>query len=162
MVPSEIRAYYATHVPFRSWCPHCVRGRRPNQQHRSQSGPDRRIPLFCADYCFVRDSADPALETVLAGRLYPSRSVFATVCDSKGVDEPAVLRLSNFLRESGVSKLVYKTDQESAIKVMIEEASVALASPAPSRPMRPYQNTVPLENLPPTDALNALSRLSRT
>ena len=119
---TEVRRHNLTHINYRSWCPHCVGGRRPNQQHRSQSGPGRDIPLFCADYCFVRDNSDPDLETVFAGKLYPRRSVFATVCDSKGIDEPAINRLSTFLKESGISKLVYKTDQESAIKSMIDEA----------------------------------------
>ena len=63
------------------------------------------------------------MTTILAGRLYPSNAVFATVCDAKGTeDEKAILRLSQFIKDSGVPKLVYKSDQERAIATMTEEA----------------------------------------
>ena len=83
---AEIARHNLTHYPYRSWCPHCLASRRPNSHHRqSRSTSSRKVPLFCADYCFVKDSVDEAMGTVLAGRLYPSNAVFATVCDSKGV-----------------------------------------------------------------------------
>ena len=44
---AEKEAHDSLHINYRSWCKHCVRGRRPNQQHRSQSGPERQIPLLC-------------------------------------------------------------------------------------------------------------------
>ena len=79
--------------------------------------------MFCADYCSVKDSRDASMATVLAGRLYPSNAVFASVCDTKGTeDENATLRLTQFIKESGVPKLVYRSDQERAITKMTEEA----------------------------------------
>ena len=58
----------------------------------------------------------------MVGRLYPSRAVFATACDSKGADDESVGRLATFFSEAGLPKLVYKTDQESALKSAISEA----------------------------------------
>ena len=61
--------------------------------------------------------------TAMVGRLYPSRAIFATACDAKGIDDPeAVGRLATFLKEAGIPRLVYKTDQESSLKSAIEEA----------------------------------------
>ena len=60
--------------------------------------------------------------TLLIGRLYPSMAVFASVCDTKGRDELAIDRLASFIKESGVARLVYKTDQEPAINVVADEA----------------------------------------
>ena len=34
---AEVAAHCLTHLPYRSWCPHCVASRRPNTQHRSSS-----------------------------------------------------------------------------------------------------------------------------
>ena len=63
------------------------------------------------------------MATILAGRLYPSMSVIATVVDSKGLqDERTIARLTQFIRDSGVPQLVYKSDQEPAITGMIEHA----------------------------------------
>ena len=48
-----------THLPYASWCPWCVMGRKANAPHyRSKSGSDRSLPLLVADYAFVRDKDD--------------------------------------------------------------------------------------------------------
>ena len=111
-----------THINYRSCCPHCVFGRRNNTPHRTSQSGRRNLPLFCADYCFIRDVDDPDNVSCLVGRLYPSKAIFASACDQKGADDPVVKRLSNFIKESGISKMVYKTDQESALRSTIEEA----------------------------------------
>ena len=80
------------------------------------------MPLFCSDYCFVKDVEDEDNLTCLVGRLYPSKAMFASSCDQKGAEDEVVSRLSQFFKASGVTKLVYKTDQESALRVTIEEA----------------------------------------
>ena len=99
---AQIAAHNITHLPYRSWCPHCVAARRPNTQHRSPSSPAHRAaPLLVADYCFVRDNDDDECVTILVARLYPSRAMLATVVDAKGPEHNAVARLSKFLRDSG-------------------------------------------------------------
>ena len=75
-----------------------------------------------ADYCFVRDRHDQDLLTVLVARLYPSRAIIAIPCDVKGPDEYATKRLAAFLKASGVERLVYMCDQESALRTMIDSA----------------------------------------
>ena len=121
---AEVAQHNLTHFPYRSWCPHCLACRRPNAHHRrSSSSSTRKVPLFCADYCFVKDSQDTEMATVLAGRLYPSMAVVATVCDAKGTeDEKAIRRLTQFIKESQYPQIVYKSDQERAIAKMIEYA----------------------------------------
>ena len=99
-----------THINYRSWCPHCVFGRRNNSPHRTASAGKRNLPLFCADYCFIRDKDDPENLTCLVGRLYPSKALFASACDQKGADDEAVGRLSSFIKDAGISKMVYKTN----------------------------------------------------
>eukprot|EP00959_Pyramimonas_sp_CCMP1952_P425385 8910739-Pyramimonas_sp.AAC.1 len=36
----EVEAHNTTHLPYRSWCPHCVRGkaRRRNHRRRKREG----------------------------------------------------------------------------------------------------------------------------
>ena len=45
----EINNHYLTHAKYKAWCPRRVSGRRPNAQHRSQSGDRRKVPMSCAD-----------------------------------------------------------------------------------------------------------------
>ena len=110
--PAQVARRNPTHYPYRRWCPHCLACRRPNSQHRrSFPANARTIPLACADYAFVKDSRDDNLTTMLVGRLYPSMSVLASVCDAKGNDEQAISRLAAFIKESGIARLVHKTSR---------------------------------------------------
>ena len=81
-----------THINYRSWCPHCVVGRRNNTPHRTSQSGRRNLPVFCADYCFIRDVDDPNNVSCLVGRLYPSKAIFASACGQKGADDPVVKR----------------------------------------------------------------------
>ena len=119
---AEVDKHNLNHLPYRSWCPHCLAARRANNSHRPRlKGAGRTVPLFCSDYCFVKQHEEEPL-TVLVGKLYPSHSVFATGCDAKGPEDPAAGRLAEFLRASGVNKMVYKSDQEPALKATVEYA----------------------------------------
>ena len=33
----EVDQHMLTHLPFRSWCPHCVRGKAKRRAHRKKS-----------------------------------------------------------------------------------------------------------------------------
>ena len=104
-------AHNLTHWPYRSWCPHCVAARRPNSQHRrNTSSAERTVPLMVADYCFVRDNEDKTLAKVLVVNMEPSDLLLCTVVDEKGVDEPTILRLAQFIKESGYSHLAYRSN----------------------------------------------------
>ena len=110
---AQVAAHNLTHWPYRTWCAHCVAARRPNSHHLSASSNSQRsTPLLVADYCFIRDNEDEETATVLVACLYPSRTMLATVVPAKGADPVAVARLANFIRHSGYSKIVYKSDQE--------------------------------------------------
>jgi hypothetical protein len=55
-VPSkaEYDRHQITHLPYRSWCPHCIRGRGKNAAHRKLDKEIvRTIPRLCVDYSFV-------------------------------------------------------------------------------------------------------------
>ena len=102
---AEIARHNLTHINYRTCCPHFVMARRPAAQHRCNPNSKHNFPLFSADYCFVRDSLDKELATLLVGRLYPRRSLFATVTVYKGgEDNAAIQRLSSFFKESCLLK----------------------------------------------------------
>ena len=117
----EVEIHNLTHMPYRSWCRHCVAARRPNSHHRSVPS-HRTLPLLAADYCFLGDSEDAEKVTVLVACLYPSRAILATIVPAKGPEPHAVARLATFIKESGYAKVVYKSDQEPAIRSLFEAA----------------------------------------
>ena len=61
----EVAVHNLTHLPYRSWCRHCVAARRPNTHHRS-SPASRSMPLLAADYCFLGDTQDENKVTCLS------------------------------------------------------------------------------------------------
>ena len=62
------------------------------------------------------------MATILVARLYPSKALLAVYCDQKGVDDYVITRLAAFIRDTGYTKVVYKSDQESSIRGMFEQA----------------------------------------
>ena len=72
------RRHNLTHWPYAPWCPHCVMARRNDTAHQqSSNGDGRSVPLLVFDYCFVKNSNEDDLVTILVGKLYPRRRTFA-------------------------------------------------------------------------------------
>ena len=74
---SEIAQHSLTHLPYRRWCKWCVAARMTNTQHWHKPPFSRESPLLVLDYCFLKHAGNDKFLTVLVGRLYPSRAIFA-------------------------------------------------------------------------------------
>ena len=48
---AERERHMITHLPYASWCPYCISGRRPNCQHRRVIN-EQSLPTLHADYGF--------------------------------------------------------------------------------------------------------------
>ena len=121
--PDIVARHNLTHLPYAAWCPHCVAARRANNPHFQREETFRRmIPLLVLDYCFIRNAQDEDLLTVLVGRVYPTRVVFAFPVDMKGRDPVAITKLSEFIKANGLTKFVYKCDQERALGAVSQSA----------------------------------------
>ena len=44
----EVENHMATHLPFRDWCPHCVRGKSGSKAHKANQGM-HEIPTVAVD-----------------------------------------------------------------------------------------------------------------
>ena len=47
----EVDAHNLTHLPFRNWCPHCMRGRGKEMPHQRQAAHKEMLHEFSVDYC---------------------------------------------------------------------------------------------------------------
>ena len=55
----EIEEHNITHLPYRSWCVHCVRVRGEQAGHLQQEErPENAIPEVPMDYCFMGRKSD--------------------------------------------------------------------------------------------------------
>ena len=82
----EVAKHCLIHIPYRRWCKWCVAARMANFPHWSMPPFSRDRPLFVMDYCFLKHHDEERFLTVLVGRTYPSRAVFACPCSAKGAD----------------------------------------------------------------------------
>ena len=119
----EVVEHNLTHMPYRNWCPHCVRGRGKDLDHRRAVEDERRIREFSFDYFFPGDERGKKV-TVLAGRERMTGMTMACVVPVKGTaGQYAVRRVMDFIRECGAaeSEVIVKTDQEPAIAALVED-----------------------------------------
>ena len=50
----EVDEHERTHLPFRSWCAHCVRGKGQSHPHWNKSKEDCGIPTISWDYVYMK------------------------------------------------------------------------------------------------------------
>jgi len=128
---SEILEHELSHLPYRNWCTHCVKGRANERYHpRAERDPDG-LPEIHVDYCFPcgstsKEGAPDVMGglTVLAMRERDSRMSLFTVVPRKGATgEYAARRAAGFCKELGfiASPIIIRSDQEPAIKSLVED-----------------------------------------
>ena len=95
---AEVARHNLTHLQVRNWCIWCRMARTPHTHtpHRTLPACSRAVPLLVFDYCFLRNSSEKDMITVLVARVYPYRAIFAVQSDAKGEDMHTVTRLATF------------------------------------------------------------------
>ena len=117
----EIDEHCLTHLPYRSWCKHCVFGKGRAAPHFRRQEREDSLAEVHFDYCFMSTAEQPT-ETILVARERESKMTMATVVPMKGgsIEYPAK-RVLAFLKEIGqeTNDCVLKSDQEAAIKDLL-------------------------------------------
>ena len=93
-----------------------------NVPHIARPPYSRSVPLLVFDFCFVKHAGNEKFLTVLVGRVYPSRTLFACPCNQKGPDPYVTRRMASFFKACGLLHFTFMSDQEGACRSMIEEA----------------------------------------
>ena len=57
-----VEQHNVSHLPFRSWCSFCVRGRGQSCGHYQVAKDDEQIPTLIVDYGFLGTRESPATE----------------------------------------------------------------------------------------------------
>ena len=110
---SEWEKHIVSHMPYRSWCRHCVAGRGLERRHLSQSGVNEDAqPYISIDYCYLAGDATPIL--VAKDRL--TGMIFAMAVERKGAADPhAVTKLTEWVDALGSVRVAIRSDGEPAI-----------------------------------------------
>ena len=130
----EVCEHLVDHMPYRSWCTHCVKGRGTGEQHREGAGS--AIPIIAFDYLFVTergiqqraelegDEEKKAVTKILVVKDLKSKTIFSHVVPQKGVDADgyAVVRLVEDIKWLGYTKILLKADNERAIVKLLHDS----------------------------------------
>ena len=98
----EVDEHYAMgHLPYRNWCPVCIRAKGRDMDHPSNKGKERKLPEYGFEYCFPGDELGFKW-TVLVGREKSVKSAMATALPEKGGQGKfARDKVLEFLEENG-------------------------------------------------------------
>ena len=113
----EIEEHNINHLPFRDWCPYCVKGKGVSAAHSKRKREETQVPVIAIDYMGLErrepgEGENPII--VLTERKYKNK--FAHVVKNKGAEDYyAVERIAQELVNLGYSHFVFKSDQEPAI-----------------------------------------------
>jgi len=119
----EVEEHEKVHLPYRSWCRHCVRGRCKNTAHKKQENTEIG-PELHMDFAFVGKENEPGkTATILVAKERKTKMTMAAVVPSKSTGNFIAARLMAFLKEIGLElgDMVIKTDQEPAMGAMVGE-----------------------------------------
>ena len=121
----EVSEHRKTHLPFRPWCPVCVRGRGKNWGHFKAKAEkeEERCPAVCFDYCFLRDHSGGPTIPVLVGKDRQMGTLLAHAVPEKGAGlEWTAKQVCRDLVKFGIGgQVVLKGDQEPALVSVIED-----------------------------------------
>ncbi len=121
----EIQEHNRTHVPFRSWCPHCIAGRGADLPHMRKPLDDAVRNEISIDYCFLRDAPGGPSQAVLAGRDRRS-GIFighAVPFKGSGVDWIAQQLARDIMKCGYHGRVTIRGDQEPALQDLLGEVA---------------------------------------
>ena len=100
--PTEVQEHNITHIPYKAWCPICVKARGRSDGHGGTSTDTTGIPLVAWDFAFFREHRGVASTPVLVGVDKDTGCLFAICLPSKGnLPGWVAVRVCKFLRELG-------------------------------------------------------------
>ena len=146
------------HIPFRKWCPYCVRGKCTSGAHRrgdkSEKELEKEVPVISLDYMGPKSKDDKSAKIdslpVIVGKDRRAKWIFAHMVPSKGLDPHAVKMIRRELSLAGYSRMILKSDQEPSILAVIEavkrERAEAIEILPDESPVGEHQSNGEVEN----------------
>ena len=110
----EVAMHMVNHIPFRSWCNHCVRGKAHGNPHKRRKVKEleNREPIVSVDYAFMHDNQGEKEEKgmpIMVIKDRRTRIMRARVVPQKGGHSYGIKVLSGVIESLGHSKIILKS-----------------------------------------------------
>ena len=123
----EWDSHMITHIPFRNWCPFCVKGRGRQDSHKVGK-EECGIAAVMLDYCTVNEESKEDERPILVSKDKKSGKMIAMVVPRKGDHPKAIQMYAREIRRLGHGSMVIKSDQEPSIVSFKEKVRKELGS----------------------------------
>jgi hypothetical protein len=122
---AEVEEHNLNHLPFRSWCHHCVRGRGREMDHTKVKKGEHELDEFHLDYCFPGDEFGYKLAVLVAVERGTGMKASIVVPRKGSTGNFAARRVVDLVNECGNKDrdIILKTDQEPAILYLVDDIS---------------------------------------
>ena len=122
--PAEREHHNVTHIPYRSWCPVCVKCKGKEESHRAAKSTDASCKArICFDYkSFGQEGSYDDKATALIIKDEKTKMNFAHICDKKGAsDDWVVEQIIEDIARLGYAEVLLKGDGEPALQDVLHE-----------------------------------------
>ena len=109
-----------THVPYRNWCPFCVKGRGRQDAHKTEKGEEKKVAGLVMDYAFLNPEEKETNRPILMMKDQRGGKVMAFVVTRKGEEPKAIMMTAREIRRLGYGEMIWKSDQEPSIMALKE------------------------------------------
>ena len=127
---AEIEEHELTHLPYRNWCRHCVRGRGKEAPHKKQQEQAVEMPEIHWDFMFLGEEQDARnAVTILVAKERTTKMGMASAVPNKSTGEFLCKRALAFMCEVGCEDgdVTMKSDQEPAMMSILKDIGEARA-----------------------------------
>ena len=120
----DVKSHEITHLPFRNWCAHCVKGKCGSAPHAMMKEETQLIPTISVDYAYSkseeeREDDDAELMSdsmpIMICKDRKSKMISANVVPEKGANKFAIKKLAQEIVILGYNRIAMKTDDENAV-----------------------------------------------
>ena len=112
-----------THLPYRSWCEHCVKAKSREKQSKRQTD---KQPVIQIDYCVVQTGPDVGKRLVLTAVDIQTGLATAVLVPHKGRHKYSVAELKKFIYETGRTYGILQYDKRPALKALVTDVAKEL------------------------------------
>ena len=115
-------------MPYRNWCPHCVRGRGKEMDHRAKRGTEEEsLPEYHMDDCFPGDEGGQKLTILVVVERHSEMKKAVVVPSKSSTGRYAVRVVVDLIEECGDKDrtVIEKSFQEPAIKFLVDDVCMA-------------------------------------
>ena len=112
-----------THLPYRSWCEHCVKAKSHEKQSKRQTD---KQPVIQIDYCVVQTGPDVGKRLVLTAVDIQTGLATAVLVPHKGRHAYSVAELKKFIYETGRTYGILQYDKRPPLKALVTDVAKEL------------------------------------